>query len=148
MPTLIHTVRQLFNNSYLDTYIAKFNSVGTSQWVIKSGGFVDDETRGVFVDASGNIYQTGYYTGTVFFGTKPLNPFGTKDYFIAKYDNTGAFQWVKNGGSTVDDIGSKVVKNGTKLNVFGTFSGTGFFDKNVIISGSGNANSFLQKIEE
>jgi hypothetical protein len=135
-------------NSYLDAYIAKFNSAGASQWVIKAGGQVDDEARGITVDANGNIYQTGYYTGTAFFGTKPLNPFGTKDYFIAKYDNTGTFQWVKNGGSTADDIGSKVVKNSTKLNVFGTFSGTGFFDRNVIISGSGNANTFLQKIEE
>jgi len=34
-------------------------------------------------------------------------------------------------------------KKSTKLKMFGTFSGIGFFDKNVIISGSGNANSFL-----
>lgn len=135
-------------SSYLDAYIAKFNLSGASQWVVKAGGQVDDEARGLATDASGNIYLTGYYTGTPFFGTKPLNPFGTKDYFAAKYDNLGALQWVKNGGSPQEDIGSKIVKNGTKLQVFGTFSSTGFFDKNVIVSSNGNANAFLQKIYE
>ncbi|MFC3811289.1 hypothetical protein [Lacihabitans lacunae] len=142
------TTNIVATNSYLDAYIAKFNSAGASQWVTKAGGQVDDEAKGIFIDASGNIYQTGYYTGTVFFGTKPLNPFGTKDYFIAKYDETGAFLWVKNGGSTADDFGSRVVKGGSKIRVFGTFSGKGFFDKLILFSGSGNANVFLQNLDE
>ncbi len=135
-------------NSYLDAFVVQFDSNGTAQWVTKAGGQNDDEVKGIFIDASGNGYLTGYHKNTPFFGTKPLPYFGQKDYFAAKIDNTGAFLWTKSGGSAQDDSGSGIAKSGSIINVFGTFSGTGFFDRNILISGNGNSNAFLQRIEE
>lgn len=142
------TINIAANGSYLDAYVAKFDADGASQWVIKAGGQNDDEAKGIVVDANGNGYLTGYYRQTPFFGTTPIKSFGQKDYFTAKFDNSGTFQWVKYGGSKQDDSGAALSKNGTKIRVFGNFSGTGFFDSNIMVSPSGNPNAFLQKIEE
>ena len=71
-----------------------------------------------------------------------------KDYFAAKFDNSGAFKWLKNGGGNQNDSGINISQSGTKILVFGTFSTTGFFDKNIITSSNGNPNTFLHKIEE
>ncbi|WP_394990522.1 hypothetical protein [Emticicia sp.] len=54
----------------------------------------------------------------------------------------------KNGGGNQNDSSMNISKSGTKILVFGTFSTTDFFDKNIITSSNGNPNTFLHKIEE
>ena len=136
------------SSSYLDAFVVKFNNAGIAQWVSKVGTGNDDEVKGIFADASGNCYVTGYYKSTPFFGETPAKSFGGKDYFVAKFDNTGAFQWVKNGGGRDDDLGASITKNGSKITVFGVIVGTGFFDKSIVSAAGGYQKVFLQKIEE
>ncbi|MCC2548963.1 hypothetical protein LJY25_21135, partial [Hymenobacter sp. BT175] len=54
------------------------------------------------VDASGNVYITGFFTGTVSFGSTQLLNAGTgtsTDVFVAKWDATAQdFTWATSGG--------------------------------------------------
>jgi hypothetical protein len=87
-----------------DIYLAKFNPQGTIIWARQAGGVSYDNSGGVAADEFGNVYITGYYTGNGMFGTVPVTSDGTADGFIAKYDSSGAIQWVKtmNGTGTFE----------------------------------------------
>lgn len=62
-------------------------------WAKSIGGTVDDISRFTTVDVSGNVYTTGYFSGTVDFdpGTSIVNltSVGSYDIFISKYSQTG-----------------------------------------------------------
>ena len=89
---------------------------------------------GVAVDGSGNVYTTGYFTGTV--GTVDFDPgagvfnltsTGRSDIFVSKLDSAGNFVWVRQMGGSA--AGNDVAVDGSG-NVYttGSFSGTADFD--------------------
>ena len=59
--------------------------------IIKNGtGYsTHDQAFGIFEDASGNLYQTGYYEGEITFGTSTLSSIGSRDIFVAKVNKNG-----------------------------------------------------------
>ena len=82
----------------------KYNNAGIQQWLKKYNrtGTTDDEAVGVVCDISGNIYVTGFCTGT--------NTAST-DYVTVKYNSNGDQQWTKvfNSGLVgVDDKASSI----------------------------------------
>lgn len=75
------------------------------QWARHTGGAGDDDSRSIVVDASGNIYTTGYFAGTSDFdpgaGVYNMTALGTHDLFILKLNSSGDFVWaVSVGGSS------------------------------------------------
>ncbi len=44
----------------------------TSHWALKAGGATVDEATDISMDAAGNAYTTGYFTGNASFGTQSL----------------------------------------------------------------------------
>jgi hypothetical protein len=87
-----------------DIFLAKYNADGVHQWSRSFGDIFRDEGRSVGVDAAGNIYFTGSYTGTVNFGDGDLVSAGF-DIFLAKFDPTGALHWSDHYGGTSSDGG-------------------------------------------
>ncbi len=83
--------------------------------------------HGTAVDASGNTYIAGYFSGTVTFGTTTLFASST-DIFLAKYDNTGAFQWAKRAGGGDLDAAYGVAVSGSDVYITGSFSSTANFN--------------------
>lgn len=85
-----------------DIFFAKYNSAGVLQWAKKIGGsnVSGDEARAIAIDASSNVYITGYYYGVVDFdpGAGIFNLDAgtpTKGDFFAKYNNSGDLVWAK-----------------------------------------------------
>ncbi len=94
-----------------DTFVAKYNTSGAIQWVHQLGTTGDDASHGVAADGSGNVYITG---GT--YGALPGSPepnAGNVDAFVAKYNASGAIQWVHQLGTTGDDGSSGVAVDGS-----------------------------------
>ena len=104
-------------------------------WAKGMGGPGGDQGRSVAVDATGNVYTTGYFQGTVDFdpnaGVLNLTSAGAGDIFVSKLDATGNLVWAKAMGGSTDDTGYCIAVDGVG-NVYttGYFSGTVDFDPN------------------
>ena len=98
----------------------------TLQWANQMGGTTDDVGASMAVDALGNVYTTGSFTGTVDFdpgaGTFNLTSAGSKDLFISKVDAGGNFLWAKQMGSTQNEEGMSIAIDGS-----GNVYTTGYF---------------------
>ncbi|TAE23531.1 MAG: hypothetical protein EAZ91_22100 [Cytophagales bacterium] len=123
-----------------DIFVANYDAAtgGSLVWVKQVKSVGSDAGQGIVADASGNVYVTGYFTGTADFnptapGTNTLTASGTYDIFVAKYSSSGAIQWQKRAGasgatSSVSDIGYGIAVSGTQVYVAGSFQGTANFN--------------------
>jgi len=74
------------------------------EWARKSGLWAYDYAFGVGADAAGNVYITGKYEmDAEFEGGSTVTCEGNHDIYLAKYNATGTFQWVKTAGSVFGD---------------------------------------------
>ncbi len=98
-----------------DLFVAKFTSDGQLVWIRGAGGSQDDTPHNLAVDANNNVYLAGHLQTTFTIGTNTLVSAGAWDYFLAKYDSNGVFQWVRQGagpgfdyaeGAVVDQAGN------------------------------------------
>jgi uncharacterized membrane protein YqhA len=109
-----------------DIFISKLDSSGNFLWAKAMGGTVDDFGHSVTLDASGNVYTTGSFQGTVDFdpgaGTFNITSAGTYDIFISKLDNSGIFVWAKAMGGINSEDGRSIA-----LDAFGNIYTTGIF---------------------
>ncbi|MGE3800086.1 MAG: SBBP repeat-containing protein, partial [Candidatus Kapaibacterium sp.] len=88
-----------------DVVLVKYSSSGEVQWVKSAGGSGMDWGNGVAVDAQGNSYVVGYFSGTATFGTQQVTSAGNYDIFIASYSPNGDVRWVKSAGGSGQDEG-------------------------------------------
>ena len=124
-----------------DIFIAKYNDMGQYQWAFQIPG--NGAGRDITVDDNGYIYTTGGFQGSnrdfdPSGNTAPLSALSTwYDVYVAKYDNTGQYQWAFSMGSSgVSDYGyGIVVDHSCGLYLTGTFQNTVDFD-----GGAGTAN--------
>lgn len=114
-----------------DGWVAKYDVNGNAIWAFKIGSAGSTvEVNAIEIDASGDIYITGYFDGTNvnFAGvTTSLNitktTIGGKDVFVAKYNPSGNLQWVAHGGSTLEDVAEGIAINNTQVFVTGRYDG-------------------------
>ena len=79
-----------------DVLLAKYDAAGVIQWQRSLGGTGLDQGYGIAVDASGDVYVTGY---TASQGA------GGDDLLLAKYNTNGAIQWQRSLGGGLSDRG-------------------------------------------
>ena len=91
----------------------------TFAWAKAMGGAGSDYGNAIALDASGNVYTTGQFKGTVDFdpgaGTFNLTSAGGDDIFISKLNAAGKFVWAKQMGGTNQDIGSSIALDAAGL---------------------------------
>ncbi|GAB3518083.1 hypothetical protein GCM10027442_38370 [Emticicia fontis] len=84
-------------------FIAKYTNTGSLVWVQKAGYGVFGYVIDLELDSNGNIFMTGHFYNSVTIGTNTLTTVGGGDFYLLKYNNSGAFQWVQQVGGFSDD---------------------------------------------
>ncbi len=84
------------NSDGAKSFIAKWDNTGNLLSVVKLGGYA----KSFVVDASGNIYVTSSFSGTIKVVTTTKTSQGNDDLYIAKLTSSGAESWVKTIWST------------------------------------------------
>jgi len=138
-----------------DVFVSKLDSNGNFVWAKSMGGMSSDIGRGIALDSSGNVYTTGYFSGTADFdpsaGTSNLTSAGSGDIFVSKLDSNGNFVWAKSmGGASDDDSWSITVGSSSNVYMTGYFQSTADFDPGAGISNLTSAGSyeiFISKLD-
>lgn len=130
-----------------DIFIAKYSSDGTLRWVRSAGGPHGDAGSAIGIDAAGNIYITGEFERTAKFSPNDsiTSSSSNNNIYVAKYNNSGVFQWVKKIGGSSDSRGRAIAVDAAGYSyVSGGFSGTTNFG-GVNLSSSGSQDIFVAK---
>ncbi|MDH3976007.1 MAG: chitobiase/beta-hexosaminidase C-terminal domain-containing protein, partial [Deltaproteobacteria bacterium] len=137
-----------------DIFLTKINVNGTYGWTKTFGGIWSDESNSLSVDATGNIYMTGYFSNTVDFNPGPeidehLSR-GREDVFITKINVDGSYGWTKAMGGNDRDIATSVaVDSINNVYITGTFEGLADFNPGTEFDdhmSHGLADVFITKI--
>ena len=114
-------------NGLTDIFISKLDLSGGNVWTVSAGGSGSDRGLGIAVDGQGNVFVSGFFTGSVNFGSGisiSANG-GSQDAFVAKYSASGTILWARSGGSSGNsDRGNAVaVDNSGNVYVTGSLQG-------------------------
>lgn len=148
MKHLLHTVAVLF-------IMHHFAEAENLQWVKQIEGNSPVTIRDVTTDASGNIYYTGDFYGTVDLNPHPVDSLkvtsqGSGDIFISKMDASGNLIWAKTVGGNASDLSYGVAVDAQgNVYVTGAFFGTVDFNPDAgtdNLIGSGNGHGFVWKL--
>jgi gliding motility-associated-like protein len=115
-----------------DVFITKLDASGNFVWAKSIGGTLKDNSYGIALDPSGNVYVTGSFNGTSDFDPSAavtnLTSAGFTDLYILKLDTDGNFVWAKSiGGNSFDGDESFAIATDAAGNVFTT----GYFTEKV-----------------
>jgi hypothetical protein len=115
----------LANEGGNDIFVASFAPGGTFRWAKAFGDTGNDIGYGVAVDASGDLFLTGFFEGAVDFGEGPLTSNGSADIFVVSFTSAGVTRWTRNlGGAGLDEARSVAVDPGGNLYLTGRFGAT------------------------
>ena len=101
------------NAGRADAFLRKFDSDGNVLWTKQIGTSENDGFQSVAVDASGNVYATGWTRGDL--GAANA---GGVDVFLSKFDSDGNVLWMKQIGSSHDQEGGESVAVDASGNVY------------------------------
>ncbi len=147
-------VFNLTSGGLVDIYISKLDTAGNFIWAKGIGGSTEDAGYSLGFDASGNVFATGFFSGTVDFdpgaGVSELVSSGSFDIFILKLDATGNFSWAKKmGGTSSDRSLSMALDNVGNIYTTGWFSATADFDPGTAtfdLTSGGLTDIFVSKL--
>ena len=118
-----------------DAFLSKYDGSGTLAWTRQLGTGSDDYSRGVAVDADGNVYITGRTEGDL--GGPNA---GGWDVFLSKYDGSGTLAWTRQLGT-----GSRDWSFGVAVDAGGNVFITGWTEGDLGGPNAGSADAFLAK---
>lgn len=116
-------------NGTRDVFVQKMDPDGNFLWAKTFGGTGYDQGTELTLDASSNVYTTGYFSSSVDIdpgsGTQTLTSVGAEDLFIQKLDTDGNFIWASSLGGISTDGGNAIAVSPTgQVQVSGFFSDT------------------------
>lgn len=85
-----------------DIFVAKFDPDGNLIWGKRFGDTGEEYAVAVAVDASGNVFISGYLYDSVDFGGGTLTSAGGNDIFLVKLDSDGNHVWSDSFGDSDD----------------------------------------------
>jgi hypothetical protein len=148
------------SNGGTDTnaFVAELNSSGGYNFADLLGSGSTAQATGIALDNSGNVYTTGWFTGTGNFnpgaGTNTLTSTGGINSYLSKLNSSGNFVFAEDlGANAISSEGSAIAVDGSGNIITtgffqgtGDFSGTGAGTDNLSSSNGGSdANTYVAK---
>lgn len=155
--TLIIGTDTLVNSKgYGHSYIVKFDSSGNIKWIERSTGTNKNSYTGgeyTTCDVKGNVYLSGAFTDTVYFGDSIIIGTSSMYYFnsfLVKYDSSGNVKWAKQSKYSGDNSSDVSYCNANDR--FGNSFLTGSFGDTVSFGsyslyGGNNSDFYLVKYD-
>lgn len=147
----------LISNGNYDAYIQKLDSDGNFIWAKSIGNLYSEDALSIISDASGNLYVTGSYSGTVDFNPGPATyilsseSLNYLDVFILKLSNDGDFIWAKSFGGVSSEQGVSIAwANSENIYIMGWFYDIVDFDpgdSSYLLESNGYEDIFIQKLD-
>src|SRR5207249_239145 len=111
-----------------DIFILKLDTNGNFGWAKRIGAGATDVGVDIVLDDQNNLFVTGQFGSTVDFDPGPgifnVTSIGGGDIFVAKFDNSGDFVWVRTLGSGHVDSGLGIaVDSADDVYVTGEYGG-------------------------
>jgi hypothetical protein len=134
-------------------FVQKLDSNGNLVWAKSFDGTNGIEARCISVDASGNVYTTGDFRGTVDFdpdtSTFSLSATANIDAFVQKLDTDGNLLWAKNFGGLSNEYAYSIDVDGDgNIYTCGSFMSTVDFDPGLDtfnLTALGGLNMYVSK---
>ncbi len=129
--------------------IATSTRPGAFAWLRQSGGDVDHINYGnaLAVDAAGNVFVIGDFSGQAVFGDITLTSAGETDIFLVKYDQNGAVQWARRAGGVGADAGNHVAVDAAgNVHITGWFRDSATFGS-VTLTNTGEYTAFVARYD-
>jgi hypothetical protein len=115
-----------------DIFLAKYDSTNALVWAKRAGGREGDKAVSIAVDASKNVYITGEMEdSSEFDGNYFRTQGGANNFYVAKYDAAGNFQWLKSIGC--DSLSSRGIA--ITVSPQGDVYAAGIIESNAYING-------------
>ncbi|MBA3648053.1 MAG: SBBP repeat-containing protein [Chitinophagales bacterium] len=142
-------VSNLISRGAEDAFVIKADNKGKILWGASGGGTGFDEARAVTTDKKGNVYISGVFFGTAYFGNTVLVSQGDTDIFFAKYSPQGSLLWVEAfGGKGIQTMqGIKYDSIGNCVYAGGYFQNTIHFGSFTLTCTDGKADDYLVKFD-
>ncbi|GAB3835801.1 SBBP repeat-containing protein [Hymenobacter jeollabukensis] len=118
-----------------DIVVARYSPQGAFEWAQQLGGAGDDIPYGGAVDALGNFYLSGAFTGPAQLGAFTAAGFGDYDAFLTRYSSLGTQQWLQTaGGPGPDFYGNLALDAQSNVYLASNFSNTAQFGSQTLTS--------------
>ncbi|MES2763172.1 MAG: LamG-like jellyroll fold domain-containing protein, partial [Bacteroidota bacterium] len=140
----------------IDIFIAKYDASLNYIWAKRIGSTSDESCLGIDLDASDNIYATGYFRGTVDFdpnaGAFNMGAGGTNVTYFLKLDPLGNFIWARSIFGPSGNSGNGIVVNSLNdVYTVGGFAGNVDFDPNTgtyTLTAVGSNDTYVHKMSQ
>lgn len=131
----------LTSNGGRDLFVAKLGTDGKPIWVHGFGGQYDDRASSVAVDSAGDVFTTGFFTGSAAFGSTTLNAPGRADAFVLKLSPGGSVDWAVSpttgSGNVHEALSVAVTPAGDTVAIGGFFQGSMTFASQPALTATG-----------
>ncbi|MDB6031034.1 MAG: hypothetical protein JWM16_1372, partial [Verrucomicrobiales bacterium] len=134
-----------------DRFLAKYNASGVFEWAHTFSSPNDGWRSPVAADSEGNVFVSGFLSGSATFGGTNLQSTAATNILLAKYSGAGDLLWARQFGG--QGVGTVPESQGTdiKVDATGNIFLTGFFGSGVAwfdsiaLTNAGSRDAFLIK---
>ena len=133
-----------------NAFVTNMNNSGNIFWTKTYGGIKDDAAFSIAEDAGGKLMMCGYtQNDSVITGSS-----GDRDLQVYRIFSNGNVDWIKNYGTTSDEVGLKLICSGGNCYVTGYSLATPDFSEDILMvrldtSGTlGVANTYTGSLDE
>ncbi|BDS13328.1 T9SS type A sorting domain-containing protein [Aureispira anguillae] len=103
----------------------------STAWIAPIPGSLYEQNNSMAQAPCGDVYTVGFFQGT--FGS--LTSVGSEDGFIAKYNDQGQLQWIKQlAGTSSDRVNGIVIANDNEIYIVGEFRDKFYYNNDSLVS--------------